>query len=127
MSFIFSSQAKWRLDKEDPTVIRCGDEKVAEVFACEDDDWPEYSKEANGRLVAAAPQLYRYLDSLTVLIHHYFDHPTDKMKDHITNMLDYIGDMMLRMHVTYNSQRYFEAYGLPEENQHGRSERQEHV
>lgn len=122
MSYIFSSQASWHVDKGDPSKIRCGPDLVAEVHTTDDDPWPEYALEANARLVAAAPRLYRYLEGLNALVSMYLNAEEDNqvhivnLKAEIRNLLSTVQDLEHDLRLTYTRQHIYELTNQGEQN-----------
>ena len=122
MSYIFSSQALWHVDRGDPSKIRCGPDLVAEVHTTEDDPYPDYALEANARLVAAAPRLYRYLEGLDALVSMYLNAEEANqihivnLKAEIRNLLGNVQDLERDLRLTYTQQHLYELHNQGDQN-----------
>lgn len=122
MSYTFSSQALWRVDKGDPSKIRCGPDLVAEVHTTDDDPYPEYALEANARLVAAAPRMYRYLEGLNALVSMYLNAEEANqvhivnLKVEVRNVLSAVQDLEHNLRLTYTRQHLYELQNQGEQN-----------
>ena len=116
MGYIYSCQSYWRIDKDDPSKIRCGDELVAEVHTTEDTTYPEYELEANARLVANAPRIYQYMESLAAIVHMYLDlEDTDpdgaaRIRPNVKNIADGALELERQLRLTYTQQRTYELH-----------------
>lgn len=116
MGYIYSCQAYWRIDKDDPSKIRCGDELVAEVYTTEDTTYPEYELEANARLVANAPRIYQYMESLASIVRMYLElEDTDpdgaaRIRPNVKNIAEDALNLERQLRLTYTHQRTYELH-----------------
>lgn len=95
MSYLFSAEHPWEILRDDNhTSIRSGLYTIADVYGTPDEFYPEETQEANADLMRAAPEMYRLLETLCILI-------STKKYDKLDELRHKIHNLFLTMGVTF--------------------------
>lgn len=105
MSYLFSCSEEnpnWKVSEDGKTVLN-GSEVVADVHGTNTEFYSEFTQEANARLIAEAPAMYRLLDHLSAVYMHYRDE--DKKSEVIEGIVEEYRKLRYRAACEYTTLR----------------------